>query len=163
MLLPYVYNHTCDIYPYTLSLCTGFVSIIYLHVFVTHAQPHSVHTYHTWYLLSILPSYPMELLSQRRVYFNLRKCYIALHWLNIFLISINRNLLCLILDKIMYCHIFLHPQGFCFNGTSLWMFIRIFFCKFKSHLHFFFFWHCSYILPKVRRIFHSQWFFWIPP
>ena len=72
MLLPYVYNHKCDTYPYTLSLCTGFVSIIHLptcHLCHTHTHTHSVHTYHTCPLLSILPSYSMELLSQKTCLF----------------------------------------------------------------------------------------------
>lgn len=59
MLLPYVYNHKCDTYPYTTSLCTGFASIIYLPViFVTHAHTPTVYTHTTLviYDLSFLPT-----------------------------------------------------------------------------------------------------------
>ena len=116
MLLPYVYNHKCDTYPYTLSLCTGFVSIIHLptcHLCHTHTHTQCTHIPH---LSSII--YPSFLLygitkSKDMFIFNLRKCYIALHWLNIFLISINKNLLCLILGKIMSQH-FPSSTGFSF-------------------------------------------------
>lgn len=163
MLLPYVYNHKCDAYPYTLSLRTGFVSIIYLPSSLSHVHTHAQCT-HIPRLSSII--YPSFLLygvtkSKDMFIFNLRKCYIALHWLNIFLIRINKNLLCLMLDTIMYCHnIFLHPQGFCFkwhffNYECSW---ESFFVSLKVTYVFFFFWHCS-SYQKVRRVFQSMIFF----